>query len=72
MTRDHVAGHDTRVGPAAVVAVNEHAAHGAPVVGHPSPSHVAHGAPVLSHPAVAAAHHAPAVAAAHHPAVFRG
>ena len=72
MTRDHVAGHDTRVGPAAIVAVNEHAAHGAPVVGHPSPSHVAHGAPVLSHPAVAAAHHAPAVAAAHHPAVFRG
>ena len=72
MTRDHVAGHDTRVGPAAIVAVNEHAAHGAPVVGHPSPSHVAHGAPVLSHPAVAAAHHAPAVAAAHHPAAFRG
>ena len=46
----HVTGHDTRVGPAAVVAVNEHAAHGAPVVGHPSPAHLAHGAAVVSHP----------------------
>ena len=52
----HVPGHDTRVGPAAVVAVNEHAAHGAPVVGHPSPSHVAHG-PAVAHPAPAAAAH---------------
>ena len=61
----NVVGHDTRVGPAAIVAVNEHAAHGAPVVGHPSPSHAHVGAP-----AVAAAHHAPAVAAVHHaPAV---
>ena len=35
-------GHDTRVGPASVVAVHEHAGHGAPVVGHPGPavSHV--------------------------------
>jgi len=46
----NVVGHDTRVGPAAVVAVNEHAAHGAPVVGHPSPGHLAHGATVVSHP----------------------
>lgn len=46
----NVVGHDTHVGPAAVVAVNEHAAHGAPVVGHPSPGHVAHGAAVVSHP----------------------
>ena len=50
MPTTHVAGHDTRVGPAAVVAVNEHAAHGAPVVGHPSPGHMAHGATVVSHP----------------------
>jgi len=57
----NVVGHDTRVGPAAVVAVNEHAAHGAPVVGHPSPSHAHVGAPVATAP-----HHAPAVAAVHH------
>ena len=38
----HCSGHDTRVGPASVVAVHEHAGHGAPVVGHPGPavSHV--------------------------------
>jgi len=74
----NVVGHDTRVGPASIVAVNEHAAHGAPVVGHPSPS-VAHVGPAAVHaaahhtPAVAAAHHAPAaVHAVRHPAVFRG
>ena len=53
-----------------MVAVNEHAAHGAPVVGHPSPSHAHVGAPVATAPhhapAVAAVHHAPAVAAVHH------
>jgi len=60
----NVVGHDTRVGPAAVVAVNEHAAHGAPVVGHPSPS-VAHVGPAAVHAAPHAAVHAAPHAAVH-------
>jgi len=63
----NVVGHDTRVGPAAVVSVNEHAAHGAPVVGHPSPS-VAHVGAAAVH--AAPVHAAPAaVHAVRHPAL---